>query len=321
MNSLVKQGPESAYKVWGKVQGLLAVYKPADLSTKDVINTIETAVLQGLNQLKQRPQKTLVKIVQDETSVAQGNSNVLMAVKVASLADHPLVAGPRYTRIKTASSAKGIDRKSTGVMVLAVGSGTRKLEVYKKAKLSRTLSVKGRLGFATDSHDPEGKIWEKTTYNHVTRDKLDCIIGSIHRETQKTIIRGLLHPVGETPPLILNAKCVDFNPPDFELELECLSASSQYLRFMIHDIGLELKSSAVATQIRCIRDGPFTLEHALLRKHWKLPYIIEGIAKCRNLVKHSQLVPPEVQRQVLEIQEGIDESVRLMEGSNVKDLE
>ncbi len=72
-------------------------------------------------------------------------------------------------------------------------------------------------------------------------------------------------------------------------------------------------------QIRCTRDGPFTLEHALLRKHWKLPYIVENIAQCQKLVKKSKLVPPEVQRQVLEIQEGIDESVRLVEGSNDKE--
>ena len=52
----------------------------------------------------------------------------------------------------------------TFVIVVAIGRGTKKLEVYRNANLSRTMSVKGRLGYATDSHDPDGKIWEKTTY-------------------------------------------------------------------------------------------------------------------------------------------------------------
>ena len=102
-------------------------------------------------------------------------------------------------------------------------------------------------------------------------------------------------------------------------EFECLSTSAQHLREVINDIGMALKSSAIATQVRCIKDGPFTLDHALLRKQWKLPHIIAAVQNCRNLVKDSSLMPPELQRQVLEIQEGIDESVRVMEGSNVKE--
>ena len=47
MNALVKQGPESASKVWSKLHGIMAVYKPAGLMPKAVRETIETAIIQG----------------------------------------------------------------------------------------------------------------------------------------------------------------------------------------------------------------------------------------------------------------------------------
>ena len=48
MTSLVKVGPQSAYKAWNKLQGLLAVYKPPGLVTFHVKDTIETAIIKGL---------------------------------------------------------------------------------------------------------------------------------------------------------------------------------------------------------------------------------------------------------------------------------
>lgn len=37
--------------------------------------------------------------------------------------------------------------------------------------------------------------------------------------------------------------------------------------------------------MRCIRYGPWTLHHALLRKHWSLEHIINNISVCRPMVK------------------------------------
>ena len=63
-----------------------------------------------------------------------------------------------------------------------------------------------------------------------------------------------------------------------------------YLSQMVHDIGLKLKSSAVCPQVRRIRYGHFTLDHALLRKQWHLEPIIDNIRLCQNLTGPDKLV-------------------------------
>ena len=53
--------------------------------------------------------------------------------------------------------------------------------------------------------------------------------------------------------------------------------TQKQLRRLVHEIGLELKSTAVCTQVRRTRDGFFTLDDALLRTQWDLPSIQDAI--------------------------------------------
>lgn len=53
--------------------------------------------------------------------------------------------------------------------------------------------------------------------------------------------------------------------------------TQQQLRKVVHEIGLELKSTAVCTQVRRTRDGFFRLDDALLRTQWNLPSIQAAI--------------------------------------------
>lgn len=69
------------------------------------------------------------------------------------------------------------------------------------------------------------------------------------------------------------------------LEVHCLHETQQYLRKIVHEIGLELKSSAVCTQVRRTRDGVFTLDDALLRTQWNLQSIQKAIWDCQLKVK------------------------------------
>ena len=59
---------------------------------------------------------------------------------------------------------------------------------------------------------------------------------------------------------------------------------------LIHDLGLVMKTNAVVTQIRRIRLGHFTLDHALVRQTWDSENIIESIAQCRKILKPENLV-------------------------------
>ena len=58
---------------------------------------------------------------------------------------------------------------------------------------------------------------------------------------------------------------------------------------LIHEIGLELRSTAVCTQVRRIRYGRFSLVHALLMKHCNARTLVENIQFCRPLLADGRL--------------------------------
>lgn len=60
-------------------------------------------------------------------------------------------------------------------------------------------------------------------------------------------------------------------------EVQCMHETQKQLRRLVHEIGLELKSTAVCSQVRRTRDGCFTLDDALLRTQWDLHSIQNAI--------------------------------------------
>ncbi|ETE62393.1 putative tRNA pseudouridine synthase 2, partial [Ophiophagus hannah] len=70
-----------------------------------------------------------------------------------------------------------------------------------------------------------------------------------------------------------------------QTEIHCLHENQQYLRKIVHEIGLELKTTAVCSQVRRVRDGVFVLEDALLRTQWDLPNIQRAILQAKQKVE------------------------------------
>jgi len=75
-----------------------------------------------------------------------------------------------------------------------------------------------------------------------------------------------------------------------QTEVHAINESSIYLMKMIHEIGLEVRSSAVCSSVRRIRYGHFGVTHALLTKHCDARSIAENIDFCRPLVNKFLLV-------------------------------
>ncbi|XP_009999042.1 PREDICTED: probable tRNA pseudouridine synthase 2, partial [Chaetura pelagica] len=156
-----------------------------------------------------------------------------------------------------------LDVKASGVFVLGIGHGNKLLTDLYHCHLTKVYTVGGLFGKATDDFSDTGKLIEKTTFDHITREKLERILA---------VIQGTNHKA-----LLMNLSLL--------LEIHCLHETQQYLRKIVHEIGLELKSSAVCTQVRRIRDGVFTLEDALLRTQWDLQSIQNAIQNCQLKVK------------------------------------
>ncbi|XP_057580143.1 pseudouridylate synthase TRUB2, mitochondrial isoform X2 [Hippopotamus amphibius kiboko] len=178
--------------------------------------------------------------------------------------------------------------------VLGVGHGRRLLTDMYNAHLTKDYTVRGLLGKATDDFCEDGRLVEKTTYDHVTREKLDRILALIQGSHQKALVlysnldlqtqeayemavSSVIRPMNKSPMLITGIRCLQFAPPEFLLEVQCMHETQKQLRRLVHEIGLELKSTAVCTQVRRTRDGFFTLDGALLRTQWDLPSIQAAI--------------------------------------------
>ena len=71
-------------------------------------------------------------------------------------------------------------------------------------------------------------------------------------------------------------------------EIHAINETSLYFMKMIHDMGLEVRSTAVCSAVRRVRYGPFTLTHALLTKHCDSLSIAENIDFCRPLVARAK---------------------------------
>ena len=71
------------------------------------------------------------------------------------------------------------------------------------------------------------------------------------------------------------------------VEVHATNETCTYLMKLIHEIGLELRSSAICTGLRRIRYGHFTLSHALLTKHCDARSIAENIEFCGPVVRES----------------------------------
>ena len=72
-------------------------------------------------------------------------------------------------------------------------------------------------------------------------------------------------------------------------EIHSINEHCDYFTNMIHDIGLQLRSTAICTGIRRLRYGHFDTSHALLRQHWNLEDIIDNMRQNSKLLKPQYL--------------------------------
>ncbi|XP_006835045.1 PREDICTED: probable tRNA pseudouridine synthase 2 [Chrysochloris asiatica] len=276
-----------------RLHGLFATYKPPGLKWEHLRNTVEMQLLKGLNAGKPPAPEQRVRFLLGRVEDSKEKELTLTATSVPALTNHPLVHGPKFTSLKVGVGHR-LDALSSGVLVLGVGHGCRLLSDMYDAHLTKDYTLRGILGRATEDFCENGRLLEKTTYDHVTREKLDRILAMIQGSHQKALVmysnldlktheayemavRGLIRPMNKSPMLITGIRCLHFAPPEFLLEVQCMHETQKQLRRLVHEIGLELKTTAVCSQVRRTRDSFFTLDDALLRTQWHLHSIQDAI--------------------------------------------
>ncbi|XP_046831223.1 mitochondrial mRNA pseudouridine synthase Trub2 [Vespa crabro] len=283
---------------WNLLNSVFVIYKPALTHYLAVRETIIKHLCRDLNEMEVRPPDNYVMI--------EGKTNEKLKVVVRpNYGDNQLVVGPRYQPSDISfSSANHLHTDSCGVLICGINSGNLLINKIRESKPSRCYRLKGILGQATNNHFKTGKIVEKSTYNHVRRINIDKICASMQSSHQKKMfelcgvdiqsqtayelaVQGLIRPANSEIPVLYEIKCVNFEPPEFTLEIVCINENEQYLKTLIHELGLELRSTATCTQIQCFRYGLFELQHALLSKKWDIISILENMKVCREILKEN----------------------------------
>ncbi|XP_077624443.1 pseudouridylate synthase TRUB2, mitochondrial isoform X4 [Crocuta crocuta] len=217
-----------------QLHGLFAVYKPPGMKWKHLRDTVELQLLKGLNAGQPPAPEQRVRFLLGPVEGSEEKALTLTATSVPALTNHPLVCGPAFTSLKIGVGHR-LDAQASGVLVLAVGHGRSLLTDMYNAHLTKDYMVRGLLGKATDDFCEDGRLVEKSTYDHVTREKLDRILALIQGSHQKALVmysnldlqtqeaydmavRGLIRPMNKSPMLIIGIRCLHFAPPEFLLE-------------------------------------------------------------------------------------------------------
>ncbi|KAK7455916.1 hypothetical protein BaRGS_00039450, partial [Batillaria attramentaria] len=291
-----------------QLNGILCVYKPAELQTAKLQAIIQGNLTRDLNALPCYKVEAKMRRIDSNTDVQTPLVLDSSPLVTDDMLEHRLVLGQRYipsdVRIRPLHPLR---RHSSGVLLLGLGRGIGDLQFVAMSRFLRVYHVKGRFGWATNNFSPKGKIIERTSFGHISEEKLDKLCASVQSSHLRNMFQyagvdphsqkayelaatGLVRPVdGKTPPMLYSVKCVEFQPPDFTLEIHSINEHCDYFKELIHDIGLQMKSAAVCTAIRRLRYGHFDLSRALLRKHWTLEHIIDNLRHNRSLLTPEKL--------------------------------
>uniref|UniRef100_A0A674NIM6 TruB pseudouridine (psi) synthase family member 2 n=1 Tax=Takifugu rubripes TaxID=31033 RepID=A0A674NIM6_TAKRU len=292
-------------------KGIFSVYKPSGVHWKLVRDTIETNIRNDLNATPSQPLPHKICFLNapgSETEASRGLA--LRTVSLPVLSKHPLVTGPEVQFMKVGVGHR-LDVASSGVLTLAVGNGNRALGDLYSAQVTSEYTLEGEFGTATADFSHTGKVVERSTYDHITQDKLERVLAMLEGANQKALLmysnvdmksqdayemaaRGLLGPDGKSPPILKGLRCIHFQPPNFTLEVQCLNDTQKYLRRIVHEIGLELRSTAVCKGVRRTRDGPFTLKDALVHQQWTAADIMQAVRQYHASKKRKKSPPTKI---------------------------
>ena len=171
-----------------------------------------------------------------------------------------------------AGHAGTLDPLATGVLVVCVGHATRLIGLVQEGRKR----YRGRfvLGRRSDTDDITGNVTEEGDWSGVTAPQLESLLpefmgrilqtppqfSAVHvqgRRAYKLARRGEVVELAARPVDVFSLRLTAFQPPEFELEIEC--GSGTYVRSIGRDLGLRLGCGAVMVQLRRLAVGPFDL--------------------------------------------------------------
>ncbi|MBC8116130.1 MAG: tRNA pseudouridine(55) synthase TruB, partial [Candidatus Saccharimonas sp.] len=182
----------------------------------------------------------------------------------------------KLVRPDKAGHAGTLDPLATGVLIVCVGTATRlitRIQQGRKRYVGRFL-----LGKHSDTDDTDGEVIDGGDWSGVTRQSLEQtlpgFLGSIQQtpprisavkvaghRAYKLARRGEVVELQPRPVEVFSLQISRFEPPEFELEIEC--GSGTYVRSIGRDMGERLGCGAVMSALRRTAIGRFAVADAV----------------------------------------------------------
>ena len=196
---------------------------------------------------------------------------VIVIDKPEGLTSHDVVNRARkIANIRKIGHLGTLDPMATGVLPLVIGRATRLSQFFSAGEKKYNALI--RFGWATDTHDREGKAISDAVEPRFTRDTLEQALGKFRGSFPQTPPQFSAKKIAGTPAYKLARKqiAVDLAPVEVHvfaldlLEFEGATARIQvhcsagtYLRSIAHDLGQNLACGAFLESLRRTSSGEF----------------------------------------------------------------
>ncbi len=196
-----------------------------------------------------------------------------------------------------AGHAGTLDPLANGVLVVCLGPATRLVPFVQL--LPKTYRASFRLGWESDTEDVLGEVQQIDKAPFVTAADIESLLpqflGTIEQLPPRfSALRvqgqrayelarlGVSFDLQPRPVTIYKLKLIDYNYPNFTIEMTC--GSGTYVRSLGRDLGQRLNSAAIMTQLVRTAIGGFTLQNAMVFPHNRQPPTAAEI--------ETQIIPP-----------------------------
>ena len=202
---------------------------------------------------------------------------LLLIDKPAGLTSHDVVdAIRRRFGIRRVGHGGTLDPAATGLLVLLIGSATRRADFLLTAE--KTYRATLRLGIATDTQDAQGRPTATREVPSFSRQQLEeafaRFVGEIEQEipaysavwiqgkrSYELARAGVAIPPRSRRVNIRQLTVLDVRLPDVEFEVIC--SKGTYVRMLCADLGNALGCGGHLAQLRRTRIGPYMIEQAV----------------------------------------------------------
>ena len=177
--------------------------------------------------------------------------------------------------IRKIGHAGTLDPLATGLMLLGVGPGTKKLKDL--IGLSKRYRAEVLLGVKTDTADTDGKIIEEKSVPDISKEKVEEILNgllgenllpapvySAIKKAGKPLYKRVREGEDVTPPMremmIEDIKIIDFKKDTIIFEVGV--SSGTYIRSIAEEIGIQLETVATLKGLRRLSIGEYDVKDA-----------------------------------------------------------